>query len=79
MLNQNVAIPFFTKGTIIGFDSVMPSSEDLSMYPHIELTSDVPWDPRNVQLAALSHEHLYNNESYGVNSKIVLDTSPEDP
>jgi len=46
-------IKFHTKGTIIYFDSVTPSMEDLSRYPKIELTADENWDPNTVSIAAL--------------------------
>ena len=78
-LKRNVAIPFLTKGIIIGFDYVTQSSEDLSAYPRIELTADVTWNLSNVKIAVLLHERLYNIASYGVTSKRDSSTTPQDP
>jgi len=59
---NKIRIPLELKGIVSGFQSVRPTIEMVDRYPHIELTSDVPWDPnsamyaeREMQVASVNH------------------------
>ena len=39
-----------TKGTDIFLKTWAPSDDDLQRYPHIQLSSDLPWNPRAIEL-----------------------------
>ena len=41
----DVSIPFYMDGTIVNFESMVPTQEELERLPHIHLTSDRDWDP----------------------------------
>ena len=68
---------------MIHFDSVTPTFDDLSAYPHIELTADLPWDPHNVNIASMSNgmngKSVYNNIPQSVIARVDANAFPEDP
>ena len=47
ILEDNVKIPFSTRGCIVYFNARKPTAEELSNARHIELTATT-WDPRNI-------------------------------
>ena len=42
--------PFSLSGTHLHFSSLVPTDDELESLPHIQMTSDAPWDPNTVQL-----------------------------
>jgi hypothetical protein len=48
MVSDNDLIPFLSKGSMVFFTTRYPSDVELEMYPHIVLTSDIPWDPHGL-------------------------------
>ena len=47
----NISIPLHLDGVILNFPSSMPTWEEYKMLPHIELTSNMPWDPHSIEYA----------------------------
>jgi hypothetical protein len=45
VINDTERIPFKSLGTTIYFNSRYPTDYEMDTYPHVVLTSDVPWDP----------------------------------
>ena len=41
-------IPFLSKGSMVFFNTRHPSDDELNIYPHIVVTSDMPWDPHGL-------------------------------
>ena len=48
--HEDIFIPFMTQGSTVFFNSFVPSDEIMARCRHIVLTSDMDWDPSNVQL-----------------------------
>ena len=46
-------IPFDMKGTVISFDSRVPTDQELQDCRHVTMTSDERWNPATVSLAAM--------------------------
>ena len=46
-------IPFNMKGTVISFDSRVPTDQELQDCRHVMMTSDERWNPATVSLAAM--------------------------
>ena len=46
-------IPFNMKGTVISFDSRVPTDQELQDCQHVMMTSDERWNPATVSLAAM--------------------------
>ena len=50
-LKSRISIPLCLDGVISTFPSLKPTWEEYNLLPHIELTSDMPWDPHSVEYA----------------------------
>ena len=49
--HEDVFIPFGTSGSMVYFDSCVPSDEELEILPHVILTDgDSEWDPHGVKM-----------------------------
>ena len=46
-----ISIPLCLDGVISNFPSLKPTWEEYNMLPHIELSSDMPWDPHSTKYA----------------------------
>ena len=47
---SSLFIPFSLLGTCLHFSSRIPTNHKLETLPHLQMTSDLPWDPHTVQL-----------------------------
>ena len=56
LTTQDVFIPFFMSGTTCSFTTRTPSDWELENCVHVEITSDIEWDPKG----ALFTQHLDN-------------------
>jgi hypothetical protein len=52
--SDEVFIPFQMDGTALNFASRVPSEDELENLPHIVITADEAWDPKNVRLRKVS-------------------------
>jgi hypothetical protein len=50
VINDTERIPFKSLGTTIYFNSRYPTDYEMDTYPHVVLTSDVPWDPSGLAM-----------------------------
>lgn len=41
-------IPFLSKGSMVFFNTRHPNDDELNIYPHVVVTSDMPWDPHGL-------------------------------
>jgi hypothetical protein len=51
--DTNLMIPLMIKGVVSYFPSYYPTTHELDTCPHINLTSDAPWDPNSPAMANL--------------------------
>ena len=50
--HEDLFIPFETKGSVVFFETYVPSDHDLEHNPHIVLTDgDTEWDPNNIEMS----------------------------
>ena len=52
-------IPFDMKGTVISFDSRVPTDQELQDCRHVTMTSNERWNPATMSLAAMREEDIY--------------------
>lgn len=50
---HGLVIPMKYQGTKLSFNSSLPTEQELNELPHIELTSNQPWNPGDVQLGEM--------------------------
>ena len=60
-IDEQERIPFQSKGSTIFFTSRYPTDEEMESFPHIVLTSDVPWEPQNVVMPGGIDDESYND------------------
>jgi hypothetical protein len=53
---HSIFIPFTTRGTVISFDSRVPTADELHTLSRVVLTDDTRWDPATVTLRPTSSE-----------------------
>ena len=46
---DDIVIPLQRQGTVIGFETRVPTDDELNTCEHIYMTSAQPWDPQQVQ------------------------------
>ena len=66
--NDKFQACLLSKGTVIYFDSWLPSQSDLEMYPHVELSSSTPWTPQSIEFPSLSYSEREEIESRNIAS-----------
>ena len=47
-VDDNDLIPFHSKGSMVFFNTRYPDDDELTISPHIVVTSDIPWDPHGL-------------------------------
>jgi hypothetical protein len=63
--DYNIFIPFQTRGTVIHFESRVPSVKELNTLPRLVLTEDTLWDPSTVTFRPTSSEDAARNSVIG--------------
>ena len=53
---DDIVIPLQRQGTVIGFETRVPTDNELNTCEHIYMTSAQPWDPQQVQLKSVETE-----------------------
>ena len=86
-VNDAVILPLMIKGVVSYFTSVYPTQLELDTCPHINLTSDVTWDPNGSHMENLEYQLTSRIEAVSANgddewetmSLSILDDSTTDP
>ena len=55
-----------SQGTTIFIDTWTPTDRDLAEYPHVVMSSPMPWDPQNVKLPSIARSEVEEIESRGI-------------
>ena len=56
-LYDDILLPFHATGATIFFDTFYPSDRDMETCTHIVLSSDREWNPSDIKMHPLDHEH----------------------
>jgi len=61
-LEESISIEIGMKGIVAGWDTVCPTEEDLLLYPSIDMTSDLPWNPEgfNSEIGVVMSSIIYH-------------------
>ena len=66
-INDDITIPMYSSGTKVLFQSRVPTAHELNTCPHINLTSQEEWNPKQVQLGEVNiHESAQRNPQYRI-------------
>jgi len=66
-VNDDITIPMCSIGTKVLFQSRVPTDHELNTCPHINLTSQEEWNPKQVQLGEVdTHESAQRNPQYRI-------------
>ena len=71
-------LPLSSKGTTIFAETWTPTQQDLDSFPHIELTSKQPWEPRTVEFpqnSLVDQEELETRNEYRNVSAVTQTTN----
>jgi hypothetical protein len=63
--NHQIFIPFQTRGTVIHFESHVPTTDELHTLPRFVFTEDTLWNPATVSLQPLSAEETARDDIIG--------------
>ena len=66
-VNDAVILPLMIKGVVSYFTSVYPTQLELDTCPHINLTSDVTWDPNGTHMENLEYQLTSRIEAVSAN------------
>ena len=47
-IDDNDRLPFYSQGSTVFFNTRYPDDDEMDLYPHVVLTSDIPWDPQGL-------------------------------
>ena len=63
-----------SEGTTIYMDSWTPTTKDLDRYPHVELTSNLPWNPHEVRFPSTDQQTIDEIEERNISTISRVDT-----
>lgn len=73
--DDDFVMPMQADGTTIFFDSRTPTDQELAHCPHIELSSNAPWNPRDVRFPPAKHHVEEGHPIHGVHQLQRFDLS----
>ena len=47
-IDDNDRLPFYSQGSTVFFNTKYPDDDEMDLYPHVVLTSNIPWDPQGL-------------------------------
>lgn len=72
--DNEVTLPLMIKGVVSYFTSHYPTTNELDTCPHINLTSDVPWDPNSPHFENIEYNLTSRVEAVSVNGDDIWET-----
>jgi hypothetical protein len=75
--DDEITIPMYADGTVIYFLSRTPTDFELSHCRHVQLSSNSPWDPRDVQFPTTAH-HMEEAIFHTIGKVRQFDLSAQD-
>ena len=61
---DGIKVPLQYLGTKLAFTTRVPTNEELATCSHVEMTSDIPWEPSTVQLGEVTASHQTISQIY---------------